>query len=129
MGLAKGTEESMQGAYYIYEELAQSSTSSAKSLLGQAVAEIHLNRLPEAEATLKQALEKEPQNPDILANAIVCATSLGNDTAPYMKYVYFRVLTYISALMGTDHQLVKDLKEKSALFDSAAASYSVKAAA
>lgn len=128
MGLAKGTEESMQGAYYIYEELAQSSTSSAKSLLGQAIAEIHLNRLPEAEATLQQALDKEPQNVDILANAIVCVTSLGKDIVPYMKYLLSKTLTNFSTLMGKDHQLVRDLKEKSALFDSAAANYTVKVA-
>jgi coatomer subunit epsilon len=128
VGLAKGTEESMQGAYYIYEELAQSSTSTAKSLLGQAIAELHLNRLPEAEATLQQALEKEPQNPDILANAIVCATLLGKDSALFLKCFPFQTSTNPSTLMAKDHPLAKDLREKSALFDSAAATYSVKAA-
>jgi len=38
------------------------------------------------------------------------------------------MLTDFSTLMGKDHQLVKDLKEKSALFDSAAANYTVTAA-
>ena len=76
----------MQGAFYIYEELAQSTSSSAKSLLGQGVAEIQLGRLPEAESTLKHALEKDPQNADILANAIVCATLSGKDSSQYFKY-------------------------------------------
>lgn len=85
LSLAKGGEGS-QGAFYIYEELAQSSSTSAKSLLGQAVSEIQLGRLPEAESTLKQALEKTPQNPDILANAVVCATLSGKAYSPYLKY-------------------------------------------
>jgi coatomer subunit epsilon len=54
-------------------------------LLGQAVAEIQLGRFPEAESTLKQALEKDPQNPDVLANAIVCATLSGKDPTGYFK--------------------------------------------
>jgi len=54
-------------------------------LLGQANAELHLGRLPEAESTLRQALEKDPQNPDILATAIACATLSGKDAAPYLK--------------------------------------------
>jgi len=84
--LAKGGD-SVQGAFYIYEELAQSTSATAKSLLGQAVAEIQLGRLPEAESTLKQALEKDPQNADILANAIVCATLSGKDSVGYFKYI------------------------------------------
>lgn len=84
MSLAKGGEGS-QGAFYIYEELAQSSTGTAKSLLGQAVSEIQLGRLPEAESTLKQALERDAQNPDIVANAVVCATLSGKDYSAYLK--------------------------------------------
>ena len=86
MTLAK-RGDNVQGAYYIYEELAQSTSASAKSLLGQGVAEIQLGRLPEAESTLKLALEKDPQNTDILANAIVCATLSGKDPSEYFKYV------------------------------------------
>jgi coatomer subunit epsilon len=85
VNLAKGGE-GVQGAYYIYEELAQSASSTSKSLLGQAVAEIQLGRLPEAEATLKQALEKDPQDADVLANAIVCATLAGKDSSEYFRY-------------------------------------------
>jgi coatomer subunit epsilon len=127
--LAKGGESS-QGAFYIYEELATSSTATAKSLLGQGVSEIQLGRLPEAESTLKQALEKDPQNPDILANAVVCATLSGKDYSVYLKYDTLFIVkadTY-SALMGTEHQLVIDLKEKSVLFDQLSASYAVSAA-
>jgi len=117
VNLAKGGE-GVQGAYYIYEELAQSASSTSKSLLGQAVAEIQLGRLPEAEATLRQALEKNPQDADVLANAIVCATLAGKDSSEYF-----------SALKGKDHPLVRGLEEQSALFDSAAANYQPSVAA
>lgn len=130
LSLAKGGEGS-QGAFYIYEELAQSSTATAKSLLGQAVSEIQLGRLPEAESTLKQALDKDPQNPDVLANAVVCATLSGKDYSVYLKYI---ALSYLKAhacstLTGQEHQLISDLKEKSVLFDQLSANYAVSAAA
>ena len=50
--------EKYQAAYYVFEELAQASaTQSVQSLVSQAVAELHLGRLEEAEAALKQAQE------------------------------------------------------------------------
>ena len=55
------------------------STSAAKSLIGQAVAEIHLGRLPEAEAALQQAIEKEPESIEAIANSIVLNTLAGKD--------------------------------------------------
>ena len=55
--------ERYQQAFYVFEEMAQGvSTSAAKSLVGQAVAELHLGRLPEAEAALEQAVEKDPKD-------------------------------------------------------------------
>ena len=56
------------------------STSAAKSLIGQAVAELHLGRLPEAEAALQQAVEKDPQNTEAIANSIVLNVLSGKDT-------------------------------------------------
>ena len=57
------------------------STSNAKSLIGQAVAEMHLGRLPEAEAALQQALEKEAGNVDALANSIVLNVLSGKESS------------------------------------------------
>lgn len=60
VGLRVGGERYQQ-AFYVFEEMAQgASTSAPKSLVGQAVAELHLGRLPEAEAALEQAVEKDP---------------------------------------------------------------------
>ena len=64
--------EKYQQAFYVFEELAQApSTSSTKSMVSQAVAEIHLGRLEEAEAALQQALIKDPDNAESIANSIV----------------------------------------------------------
>lgn len=57
------------------------STSTAKSLIGQAVAEMHLGRFPEAEAALQQALEKEPENVDAIANSIVLNVFSGKESS------------------------------------------------
>ena len=56
------------------------STSATKSLIGQAVAEMHLGRLPEAEAALQQALQKDPKDVDAIANSTVLTVLSGKDT-------------------------------------------------
>ena len=62
----------------MYEELAQSSTtSSARSLVGQAVAELHLGRLDEATTALNGALQKDPACADALANLLVLGVIAG----------------------------------------------------
>jgi len=77
-----------QQAFYVFEEMAQTqSTSAVKSLIGQAVAELHLGRLPEAEAALKQAVEKDPKNTEAIANSIVLNVLSGKDTSELTKYV------------------------------------------
>ena len=71
VGLRIGGERYQQ-AFYVFEEMAQApSTSAAKSLVGQAVAELHLGRLPEAEAALEQALQKDPKDVEAIANTLV----------------------------------------------------------
>ena len=57
------------------------STSASKSLIGQAVAEIHLGRLPEAEAALQQAIEKEAGSIEAIANSIVLNVLSGKDAS------------------------------------------------
>lgn len=119
-GLRVGGEKYQQ-AFYVFEELAQApSTSSTQSLVSQAVAEIHLGRLEEAEAAIQQALTKDPTHPECLANNIVLNAIAGKD-----------VSEMISAFSSTapDHPFLRDLQEKSALFDQAATKYSPKVSA
>ena len=112
--------ERYQQAFYVFEEMAQApSTSATKSLVGQAVAELHLGRLPEAEAALQQAVQKDPNDMEAIANSIVLGVISGKDTSEHT-----------SSLEGIapEHPLLVDLQEKSSLFDQAAGKYSAKVA-
>jgi len=120
VGLRVGGEKYQQ-AFYVFEELAQApSTSSIESLVAQAVAEIHLGRLEEAEAALEQAFAKEPENAEVLANKVVLNTISGKDSSD---------LTSLLGNTSPEHAFLKDLEEKSSLFDKAATKYSAKVAA
>ena len=53
--------------------------------MGQAVAEIHLGRLEEADVALQQALAKDPQHREALANTIVLTVLAGKDATEQLK--------------------------------------------
>ncbi|KAM5438401.1 hypothetical protein MferCBS31731_004978 [Microsporum ferrugineum] len=118
VGMRVGGEK-YQAAFYVYEELASvPSTSSPLSIVGQAVSELHLGRLPEAEAALQSAIQKYPEDPQVLANSIVLNAISGKDKEELIAKL---------GKVQPDHAFLTDLEEKSALFDTAAAKYSVKA--
>ncbi|KAF4988968.1 hypothetical protein FGRMN_9441 [Fusarium graminum] len=120
VGLRVGGEKYQQ-AFYVYEELAQApSTSSVRSLVSQAVCELHLGRTEEAQAALDQALEKDANNADAIANLLVLSVISGNQSDE---------LTQKLQTVKPDHQFLADLEEKSALFDKAATKYSPKVSA
>jgi tetratricopeptide (TPR) repeat protein len=80
--------EKYQQAFYVFEELAQApATTSSQGLVSQAVAEIHLGRLEEAEAALQQVLAKDPNNTDSLANTLVLNVIAGKDVSELIRYV------------------------------------------
>ncbi|KAL3452290.1 coatomer epsilon subunit-domain-containing protein [Aspergillus insuetus] len=117
VGLRVGGEK-YQSAFYVYEELASAdSTSAPLSVVGQAVAEIHLGRLPEAEAAISTALQKYPNEAGLIANSIVLNVLAGKPTEDLEK-----------RLQETEpsHALLTDIQEKSEFFDTAAAKYSAK---
>jgi coatomer subunit epsilon len=108
--------EKYQAAYYVFEEMAQAeATQSVQSLVGQAVSELHLGRLPESEAAFEQAAQLEANNPDVLANSIVLNTILGKDSSTQKKAL---------EKAKPDHQLLVDLAEKRTEFEKAASRYS-----
>ncbi|KAK6521045.1 hypothetical protein TWF506_001278 [Arthrobotrys conoides] len=120
VGLRVGGDKYQQ-SYYVFEELAQApSTSSTRSLVGQAISELHLGRLPEAEVALQQALTKDKSDIGALANKIVLTALTGGDTT-----------ADIGALEAQDpsHAMVLDIAEKNELFDKAASKYSAKVSA
>jgi coatomer protein complex subunit epsilon len=119
VGLRVGGEKYQQ-AFYVFEELAQApSTSSSKSLVGQAVAELHLGRFSEAEAALQEAVRRDPQDAEAVANSIVLNVILGKNTAELESSL--KEIT-------PDHPFLLDLGEKEALFDQASTKYSAKVA-
>ena len=110
--------EKYQAAYYVFEELAQASaTQSVQSLVSQAVAELHLGRLEEAEAALKQAQELDPNDSEVLANLVVLNTIQGKETEEAR-----------AALEGVrkEHELLVDFKAKEEEFARACEKYSPK---
>ncbi|KAL4725400.1 hypothetical protein ACLX1H_007547 [Fusarium chlamydosporum] len=120
VGLRVGGEKYQQ-AFYVFEELAQApSTSSVRSLVSQAVCELHLGRTEEAQAALEQALEKDANNSDAIANLLVLNVIAGSQSDE---------LTQKLQSAKPDHQFLADLEEKSALFDKAATKYSPKVSA
>ncbi|KAL8798326.1 MAG: hypothetical protein Q9223_007940 [Gallowayella weberi] len=112
--------DSYQSAFYVFEEMAQTpSSTSTKSLISQAISEIHLGRLPEAEAALNQALQNEPHDIEAMANAVVLATIMGK-TAEQQQF-----LEQLKR-EKSNHALLVDLDERNSLFDQAAGKYSAK---
>lgn len=122
--LREGGSEKYQSAFYVYEELASApGNTSPTALVGQAVAELHLGRLEEAEVALQQAVNSEGADVQAIANSIVLASVMGRKDEV--------VKGLIEQLRERDqgHALLRDLEEKSALFDAAAGKYSAKVTA
>ncbi|KAK0616065.1 coatomer epsilon subunit-domain-containing protein [Bombardia bombarda] len=117
VGLRLGGDKYQQ-AFYVFEELAQApATSSVRTLVSQAVAELHLGRTEEAQAALEQAIKKEPGFSEAIANLLVLNVITGKDTAE---------LTSSLETVDPQHPLLADLAEKSALFDKSANRYKLK---
>ncbi len=55
-------------------------------MISQAVAEIHLGRLEEAEAALQQALAKDPKNEEVISNSIVLNVIQGKDAKQLKRF-------------------------------------------
>ena len=130
--------ENYQQAFYVFEELAQApATSSIRSLVSQAVAELHLGRTEESQSALEQAMKLDPSSADAIANLLVLNIVSGNDAAELTQYVpplqsyTDSGLTLCRALKKADptHQHLQDLEEKSSLFDKAATKYSARVSA
>jgi coatomer protein complex subunit epsilon len=112
--------EKYQSAFYVFEELAQTSQSqSSHSLVAQAVSELHLGRLPEAEAALEQAMALHDNNADTIANSIVLHILLGKrEEAQKLKGQLESV--------DAQHRVLVDWKEKKGEFAKAASKYTPK---
>lgn len=112
--------EKYQSAFYVFEELAQTSqTQSSHSLVAQAVSELHLGRLPEAEAALQQAVALDGQNPETIANLLVLNTLLGKkDEVAGLKQKL--------AAVDSEHTVLTGWAKKKQEFELAKAKYTPK---
>ncbi|KAL9114424.1 MAG: hypothetical protein Q9227_001505 [Pyrenula ochraceoflavens] len=138
LALRTGPTDTYQSAFYVYEELATApSTSSPTSLTGQAVAEILLGRLGEAEAALQQASSAtndtsgdsgaQQGGGDAIAQALANELVLANIAS--RKGEDRLALTARLEKKDARHPLLSDLAEKGELFDRCAAKYAPKVAA
>lgn len=80
--------EKYQQAFYVFEELAQApSTSSIATLVSQAVCELHLGRVEEAQGALEQAIQKQPDYAEAIANLLVLTTVVGKNPSELSQCV------------------------------------------
>jgi coatomer protein complex subunit epsilon len=117
IGMRQGGD-SYQKAFYVFEELAQGpSSASAGSLICQAVSELHMGRIEEAETALGQALGMEPENGVGLADRVVLETVLGRDASEGRR-----------KLEGVDgaKEYLQDLQSKREAFKAAMGKYTPK---
>ncbi|KAI0891381.1 coatomer epsilon subunit-domain-containing protein [Annulohypoxylon nitens] len=120
VGLRLGGDKYQQ-AFYVFEELAQApSTSSIVSLVSQAVCELHLGRIEEAQSALEQAVQKQPDYAEAISNLLILTIITGKDHKEYVSSLKKN---------APQHPYLVDLEEKSALFDKAASKYSAKVSA
>lgn len=110
--------DNYQKAFYVFEELAQApSSASAASLVAQAVSELHMGRVEEAETALDQALVAEPGNSTAVANKLVLETILGRDTAALRETL---------EMVDKDHEMLVEFAAKREAFQAARAKYNPK---
>lgn len=91
--------------------------------------------MPEAEAALQQAIQKNQEDVDAIVNLIVLNIILGKGKEDLESLVLMEF--FLSAMsnlnrslkmVSPEHPLLLDLQEKSLLFDQASAKYSAKVA-
>jgi len=79
IALAVGGEK-VQEALVIFQELLEKSGATSMLLNGIAVCNMHMKQFTEAEKSLLQALEKDPNDGNTIANLIVCYQHTGKSS-------------------------------------------------
>ncbi|KAK0530395.1 hypothetical protein OC834_003327 [Tilletia horrida] len=127
LGLSTGGRAAQQ-AYYVYDELAQNpSLAGSKNLVsvlvGKAAALAVQGKYAEADKVLADAAALDPQNAHVLANRAALAGHLSTTRAGDAAKDYVEQLRAVAPT----HPLIRDLDEKTRVFDEAAASIAASA--
>ncbi|RKO92672.1 coatomer epsilon subunit-domain-containing protein, partial [Blyttiomyces helicus] len=114
-----GGEAKYQESFYIFEELASSLAPTSRLLTSEAVCRMQTLKFAEAEQLLLTALNQNPNDPEALANLVICSKALGkpDDVAS----LYMNQLKDASPA----HIFVQELDLKSSLFDRCAQRWGV----
>ncbi|KAI9090827.1 coatomer epsilon subunit-domain-containing protein [Phlyctochytrium arcticum] len=112
-----GGDDKVQESLYIFEELVSSKLNTGRLVAGQAICKMQMGQYDQAERILLEALRRYSNDPDVLANLVVCATATNKPTES--------ITPYISQLrqVQPQHPLIVELSAKEALFDRAAQRY------
>ncbi|KAJ1565705.1 hypothetical protein HK096_011533 [Nowakowskiella sp. JEL0078] len=88
ISIYEGSDQKYQEAFYVFEELASSTSATSKLLVGQAVCRLHAKNYDAAEHLLLEALNKSNNDQEALANLIVLghAASKPDLVSTYLGY-------------------------------------------
>ncbi|KAI9009165.1 coatomer epsilon subunit-domain-containing protein [Hyaloraphidium curvatum] len=117
VNLYMGGDQKYQEAFYIFEELGHG--SSAKVLTGQAVCRLHQGKLDEAEQLLLESSNKDPNDPETLANLIVASHLAGKPADVVARY------TNSLREVAPQHALLTETAARESAFDRAASRYTL----
>eukprot|EP01120_Amphizonella_sp_Union-15-10_P013134 TRINITY_DN6067_c0_g1_i1.p1 TRINITY_DN6067_c0_g1~~TRINITY_DN6067_c0_g1_i1.p1 ORF type:complete len:290 (-),score=49.32 TRINITY_DN6067_c0_g1_i1:99-968(-) len=118
IAIAQGGEK-FQEALDIYQELIDKYGQSVPLLNGVAIASINLNKLPDAERALLDALEKNPNSPETLVNLVVCYQHMKKP--PEILRRYLNQLRQVAP----SHPWVQSLAKADMSFDTNSARFSI----
>ncbi|KAJ3324485.1 hypothetical protein HDV06_006896 [Boothiomyces sp. JEL0866] len=116
-GIYSGSPQKFQEAFYLYEELAATYQPSAKILTAKAVCLMQIKSYDQAETFLLEALNKNPNDADTLANLIVNSTFLHKPQNVIDQY--FSQLKDLAP----NHKLVFESEKNETLFDNLASAF------
>ncbi|GIY62286.1 hypothetical protein CEXT_514512 [Caerostris extrusa] len=98
--------DKLQDAYYTFQELTDKYATTPLLLNSQAAALFALGKFEEAQPVLQEALDKDPNSPDTLANMVVATQHIGKTHEVSKRYLTQLQHSY------SNHPFVKDFHNR-----------------